>query len=78
MNNEIKNGNDIILWDGEFQIEFINEDMLNKNFDYGYCRTLYSVEGESLKSFYFCEEDLNNFFITGRMAYTLISRLKTK
>ena len=49
-----------------------------KHFEYGYARTLHSVQGESLNSYYYPEEDLIPFFINNRTAYTLISRLKTK
>jgi hypothetical protein len=66
-------GEDIIISDGIDDIE-INMYQLEKNFDLGYCRTLYNIQGESIKSFYFAMEDIN--FINGRSLYTLISRLK--
>ena len=72
--------NDVcVLWDGLDLYEF-SEKEINDNFDYAYCRTLYSIQGESLKSFYFAPEDLKEYqpWITGRFTYTLISRLKTK
>ena len=47
---------------------------IEKNFDFAYARTLYSVQGETLHSFYYPDEDL--FFLDGRTTYTLISRLK--
>jgi len=53
---------------------YITKDELKKYFDLGYCRTLYNIQGESLKSFYFTMEDLQ--YIDGRALYTLISRLK--
>ena len=65
----------IILTDGDIIIK-LKEHQINKNFDYSYCRTLYSVQGESLESYHYCEED--KYFINPRSAYTLISRLKTK
>jgi hypothetical protein len=40
----------------------------------GYARTLYSVQGESMESFYFPDEDLT--YLNNRATYTLISRLK--
>jgi hypothetical protein len=43
-------------------------------FNFGYCRTLYNIQGESLSSFYFTLEDINH--IDGHALYTLISRLK--
>jgi hypothetical protein len=67
-----------VLWDGIDLYEF-TEEQINKNFDYGYARTLYSIQGESKKSFYFAPEDLKyQHWITARFTYTLISRLKTK
>jgi hypothetical protein len=53
---------------------YISKDELKKYFDLGYCRTLYNIQGESLKSFHFAMEDLQ--YIDGRALYTLISRLK--
>lgn len=47
-----------------------------KNFEYAYARTLHSVQGDSLKSYYFPKED--RYCLDGRFAYTLISRLKTE
>lgn len=63
----------IILTDGLINYK-LDEEQINKNFDYGYCRTLYSVQGESLKSYYYCAED--KYFLNNRSSYTLISRLK--
>ena len=49
----------------------------NMNFEFGYARTLYSVQGESIEDgIYYPDEDLNQ--LTPRGAYTLISRIKTK
>jgi len=62
-----------ILNDGDREYT-LTEEEINKNFDYAYCRTLYSLQGESLESYYYCEED--TYFINNRSAYTLISRLK--
>jgi hypothetical protein len=45
-------------------------------FEPGYCRTLYNIQGESLQSFYYAEDDFK--FLSHRATYTLISRLKTK
>ena len=69
-------GKTVILNDDEtdFKID-INH---LRHFEFGYARTLHSVQGESLKSYYYPEEDLIPFFIDNRSAYTLISRLKTK
>lgn len=64
--------NYIITDDVEDKI--ITKKELMKHFDLGYCRTLYNIQGESIKSFHFALEDLD--FIDGRSLYTLISRLK--
>ena len=45
-----------------------------KYFDFAYALTLYAVQGSSLGSFHYCEEDIK--FLNGRSLYTLISRLK--
>lgn len=71
----VDNTNGYIISDGVDQIN-ITEKELNKCFELGYCRTLYNIQGESIKSFYFCMEDVR--FIDGRALYTLISRIKTK
>tara|TARA_B110000046_G_scaffold175802_1_gene200783 strand:+ start:1684 stop:4755 length:3072 start_codon:yes stop_codon:yes gene_type:complete len=63
----------IILGDG-LESYKIPRDLYDDNFNYAYARTLYSVQGETLKSFYYPNEDL--YFIDGRTTYTLISRLK--
>ncbi|MES2577062.1 MAG: AAA family ATPase [Bacteroidota bacterium] len=42
-----------------------------------YARTCYNVQGESLQSYYVPDSELKKFN-TGREAYTIISRLKTK
>ena len=49
-----------------------------KHFEYGYARTLHSIQGDSIKSYYYPDEDLIPFFIDNRTTYTLISRLKNK
>ena len=64
---------EIIITDNNNDIT-ITSDELKKHFELGYCRTLYNIQGESCKSFYFPVEDIN--FIDGRAVYTLISRLK--
>ena len=46
----------------------------DNHFELGYCRTLYSVQGDTLNSFYYPLEDKN--FLNNRQVYTLISRLK--
>ena len=54
----------------------IEEDDL-KHFSLAYSRTLYNLQGDSVSSFYVAPEDMD-WFLNGRMAYTLISRLKNK
>jgi len=74
-----KDGNLYTLTDNQNTHQF-KEEQINKYFDFAYCRTLYSIQGASIPSFHYVEEDLqpNERWITGRFAYTLISRLKTK
>ena len=64
----------IEIFDGinKYNIEYSD---LEK-FDSGYCRTIYNIQGESVKSFYYAEEDFK--FLDGKTTYTIISRLKTK
>jgi len=64
-----------VIYDGIEKITLTTQE-LNKYFELGYCRTLYNIQGESIKNFYFCKEDIH--FMNGRALYTLISRLKTK
>lgn len=49
---------------------------ISLNFQPGYARTCYGVQGDSLQSYHYAEEDLLN--LDGRKAYMIISRLKTK
>ena len=68
--------------DQKTKIKLIGNDtvhtLLNKKitscFKYGYAITLYGVQGATLNSLYWCEEDNN--YINGRNAYVLISRLR--
>jgi hypothetical protein len=46
------------------------------NFKPAYARTVYNIQGKSLKSYYAAPEDYK-LFNNGRTAYTIISRLKT-
>ena len=45
-------------------------------FTLAYARTLHSVQGESLETLYFPDEDLEMIKYNDRFCYTLISRLK--
>ena len=71
INNQIVFTNDIV---GDVIIE--KKEL--KNFDYGYARTVHSVQGMSMNSYYFAKEDLNRmaFQPNGNLAYTIVSRLK--
>jgi len=71
---EIDN-DDIIISDDIDNIKISKKDF-DKYFESGYCRTLYNIQGESVKSFYFPEEDMK--YLNNVSVYTLISRLKTK
>ena len=63
----------IIISDGDEEYK-IPDNEFEENFNFSYARTLYSVQGETLSSFFYPNEDL--YFIDGRTTYTLISRLK--
>jgi len=71
----------IVITDGkkDYTIEkkLLNKVVDNKPlFSFAYARTLYSVQGASLDSIHYPEEDY--FFLDGRSAYTAISRIKQK
>ena len=68
-------GDTIIITDDIEDIE-INKKQYDSHFDLGYCRTLYSIQGETLNSFHFVNSDYH--FLKNREIYTLISRLKQK
>jgi hypothetical protein len=65
-------GGKVVLTDDVDDIEIKEEEL--KYFEPGYCRTLYNIQGESTKSFYFPMEDIN--YMDGTALYTLISRLR--
>ena len=52
----------------------IDMESFNNNFQPAYALTLYCIQGESIPSYHYPSED--NYFVNGRSAYTLISRLK--
>lgn len=64
------NKDNIQLSNGE---SYTKEEIKN-NFRPAYARTAYSVQGKSLKSFYYPIEDYD--CLNGRLTYTIISRLK--
>ena len=47
-------------------------------FDYGYCRTIYSIQGDSIPKYFWTDTTEDNKYINGVVAYTIISRKKTK
>ena len=68
-----KTQDEVCITDGIDDFNVAHED-IEKCFNYSYARTLYSVQGETLNSLYYPDEDL--YFLDGRSTYTLISRLK--
>tara|TARA_R100001440_G_scaffold16888_1_gene28623 strand:+ start:1415 stop:4276 length:2862 start_codon:yes stop_codon:yes gene_type:complete len=67
------NKDNVIINDSIEDIEITKEELL-KNFNYGYARTLYSIQGETLSSFHYPQEDY--YYLNNCSTYTLISRLK--
>lgn len=50
---------------------------MNKtNFSPAYALNVHQIQGSTINNYYWCRED--DFFIDGRTAYTIISRLRTK
>ena len=72
---EVVDGDDefITITNGNEKYE-VEKKYITKYFDYAYARTLHSVQGQTLKSFHYCIEDIDK--LDGRGLYTLISRLK--
>jgi len=68
-------GDKIIITDDIDDIEITRKDY-DSHFDLGYCRTLYSVQGDTINSFFYPPEDY--YFLDNRAVYTLISRLRQK
>ena len=52
----------------------LSKEEIEKNFIYAYARTLYNIQGQTINSYYWCEED--NRALDGRSSYTIISRLR--
>jgi hypothetical protein len=56
----------------------VNKKQLEKHFSLGYAVTVYGIQGKTINSYYWAQED-NRVFCKrhgGRIAYTIISRLK--
>jgi hypothetical protein len=68
---------EVILYDDVFDrnVSFTNIE-IRKNFDYYYARTIYNIQGQTLKSYYWGGKEKDNYFLDGRMAYTIVSRIK--
>ena len=61
-----------------FQSQDIPKELKNeKYFRPAYARTLFNMQGDEATSYYMAPEDIK-WFLNPRMAYTLISRIKTK
>tara|TARA_R100000773_G_C4221396_1_gene120592 strand:- start:11186 stop:14170 length:2985 start_codon:yes stop_codon:yes gene_type:complete len=73
---EIKNDK-VIIYNKEFDKCFeLTKEEIENNFDYSYARTIYNIQGQTINSYYWASED--NFFLDGRMSYTIVSRLRQK
>lgn len=72
----ITNNEEEISLDDGVDIKTISIKDFNANFKPAYAITLYGVQGDNIKSYFYPEEDKH--FINNRSAYTLISRLNTK
>lgn len=64
------------LLDTDGNIFKIPEKKLVSNFEMAYAINIHQAQGATLKSYYWASED--DFFINGRIAYTIISRLHQK
>jgi len=60
-----------VILDNEYKVSRLCYGMY---FEPAYARTIYSIQGESMESFYFPDEDSN--YLNDRTTYTIISRLK--
>jgi len=71
----IKKSNDnfVFLYDGIKEYK-IKKEFVKLHFKFNYARTLHSVQGQTLESFHFPQED--SIFLNGKSTYTIISRLK--
>lgn len=70
-----KNSTRYFIKDEDNQIYKIT-DMEIKNFSCGYALNIHQAQGSTFESYYWADKD--NKFINGRLAYTIISRLKQK
>jgi hypothetical protein len=70
----VSNNNGYVLSDDIEKYEVSEEQF--KDFIPAYCRTVYNIQGESIKSIHYCEEDIK--FLKSNVLYTVISRIKNK
>tara|TARA_R110000822_G_scaffold163778_1_gene304028 strand:- start:4702 stop:7755 length:3054 start_codon:yes stop_codon:yes gene_type:complete len=66
------NEDKVIITDDLDNITIDKEEL--EHFSFAYARTIYSIQGASIKSYHYAKEDL--YFIDNRTAYTTISRIK--
>ena len=74
----IANDGEFITINDELKDYKIQIDDYEEFFDYAYCRTIYSIQGESIPKYYWTNTTTDNKYLTGIVAYTIISRKKTK
>jgi ATP-dependent exoDNAse (exonuclease V) alpha subunit len=53
-----------------------NKSLLKSNFESNYAMNFYNAQGQQFKNIYVPDSSINNSHMSGRMAYTIISRLK--
>jgi hypothetical protein len=53
-----------------------NKSLLKSNFESNYAMNFYNAQGQQFKNIYVPDSSINNPHMSGRMAYTIISRLK--
>jgi len=68
-------GDDVILSDDYDNYTITQKDFFDY-FEPAYCRTIYNIQGESIKSIHYCMDDIQ--FLKGNVLYTVISRIKNK
>lgn len=62
--------------DEDNNLHELTKDEVKKHFELAYALILHQFQGSDTTSYYWTPED--NYFIDGRTAYTIISRLNTK
>ncbi len=64
----------IIQTNAGYEYEIPSRTMKSKHFNLGYCVNVHQIQGETLNSYHWAEDD--DEFMTPRVAYVVISRLK--